>query len=174
MEKNNSPKWVNKPILTQVKFINGSNLSSPTIETIEVPPNENETGTKKHMLLLPYEGDRGTGWTKSLKRNLNIHVRSDVKTQVTFIGWKRGTQFNVKDRSKFEHKHVIYFGKYLEQNCADNYLSESARTISERIMDHGGRDQKSYLFKHAVVNEHRNASYDDFKIIGNGFGNNAF
>ena len=61
MEKNNSPKWVNKPILTQVKFINGSNLSSPTIETIEVPPNENETGTKKHMLLLPYEGDRGTG-----------------------------------------------------------------------------------------------------------------
>ena len=41
-------------------------------------------------------------------------------------------------------------------------------------MDHGGRDQKSYLFKHAVVNEHRNASYDDFKIIGNGFGNNAF
>ena len=61
LEKNNSPKWVNKPILTQVKFINGSNLSSPTIETIEVPPNENETGTKKHMLLLPYEGDRGTG-----------------------------------------------------------------------------------------------------------------
>ena len=41
-------------------------------------------------------------------------------------------------------------------------------------MDHGGRDQKSYLFKHAVVNEHHNASYDDFKIIGNGFGNNAF
>ena len=88
------------------------------------------------MLLLPYERDRGTGWTKSLKRNLNIHVRSDVKTQVTFIGWKRSTQFNVKDRSKFEHKHVIYFGKYLEQNYADNYLGESARTISERIMDH--------------------------------------
>ena len=30
------------------------------------------------------------------------------------------------------------------------------------------------LFRHAVVNEHRNASYDDFKIIGSGFRNNTF
>ena len=53
MEKKNSPKWVIRPIFTQVKFITGSNISPPTIETIEVPPNENETVTKKHMLLLP-------------------------------------------------------------------------------------------------------------------------
>ena len=31
--------------------------------------NENKTVTKKHMLLLPYRGDMGTGLTKSLKRN---------------------------------------------------------------------------------------------------------
>ena len=53
-------------------------------------------------------------------------------------------------------------------------LGESARRISERIKDNGGRDQKSYLFRHAVVNEHRNANHDDFKIIESGFRNNTF
>ena len=57
--------------MAQVEFINDSNLSSLTIETLEVLAHENETVTKKHMLLLPYQGYKGTGLTKSLKRNLN-------------------------------------------------------------------------------------------------------
>ena len=77
--------------------------------------------------------------------------------------------------TKFEHKHdVIYLGKCPEQNCTDNYLGESARRVSEGIIDHGGRDKKLHLFWHAVVNEHRNASYDDFKTIGSGFRNHTF
>ena len=77
--------------------------------------------------------------------------------------------------TRFDYKHdVIYFGKCPEQNCTDNYFGESARRISERIIDHSGRDKKSRLFRDAVVNDHRNASYDDFKVIGRGFRNNAF
>ena len=77
--------------------------------------------------------------------------------------------------TKFEHKHdVIYLGKCPEQNCTDNYLGESARRVSEGIIDHGGRDKKSHLFLHAVVNDHCNASYDDFKTIGSGFRNHTF
>ena len=34
--------------------------------------------------------------------------------------------------------------------------------------------KKSHHFKHVAVNNHRNASYDDFKIIGSGFRNNTF
>ena len=58
-------------------------------------------------------------------------------------------------------------------SCTDKYLGKSARRISERIIDHGSRDKKSHLLQHAVVNEHRDASYDDFKIIGSGFRNNT-
>ena len=77
--------------------------------------------------------------------------------------------------TKFHHKHdIIYFGNCPEQNCDDNYLGETARRISERIIDHGGRDCKSHLLKHAVANNHRSVSYDDFKIIGSGFRNNTF
>ena len=122
--------------------------------------------TKKHMLLLPNQGDKGIGLTKS---KFNKHLPNNVKTQVTFTSQKLSTQFNVKDRAKFEHKHVIYFGKCPEQNCTYNYLGQSARRISERIIDHGDGDQKSHLFRHAVVNDHRNASHEDLKIIGSGF-----
>ena len=80
MEKNNYPKWVIKQIFTPVKFINDSNLSPPTIETIDVTADENETVTKKHMLLLPYQTDKGIGSIKSLKRNLNKHVPDNIKT----------------------------------------------------------------------------------------------
>ena len=51
MEKNDFPKWVIRQIFTQVNFFNDSNLSPTTIETIEVPVNENEIVAKKHMLL---------------------------------------------------------------------------------------------------------------------------
>ena len=49
----------------------------------------------------------------------------------------------MKDRTKHD---IIYFGKCPEQNCTDNYLGESARRISERIIDYGGRDKKNPSF----------------------------
>ena len=73
------------------------------------------------MLLLPHQGHKGISLVKSLKRNLNKYLPNNVKAQVTFTG------------------------QCPEQNCIDNYLGESARRISERIIDHGGRDQKSHL-----------------------------
>ena len=77
--------------------------------------------------------------------------------------------------TKFKHRHdVISFGKSPEQNCADNSLGESARKIPELISDHGDRDTTSHIFRHAVVNDPRNASYNDFGIIESGFRNNAF
>ena len=120
LEKNNYPKWVIRHIFRQVKFINGTNLSPPTIETIEIPANENETVTKKHMLnlssptaetikvpenehetvtkrhvlLLSYQGVIDIGLTKSLKRNLDKHLPNNVTMQVTFTGQKLSTQFN--------------------------------------------------------------------------------
>ena len=140
-EKNNHTKWIIRQVFSKVKFINDINLLPPTIETIEVPVNQNETVTKEHTLLLPYQVVKGIGLTKSLKRNLNKNLPNNTKTQVTFTVQKLSTQFNVKDRAKFEYKHdVIYLGICPEQNCTDNYLGEPGRRISEQILDHGGRD----------------------------------
>ena len=59
-----------------------------------------------------------------------------------------------------------------ENNCSDNYVGESAHRISERIIDHNGRDQNSHLFKHSCIKNHPNTSKTDFKIINSGFKNN--
>ena len=40
------------------------------------------------MLLLAYQGDVGTGLTKSFKRNLDKQHPNNVKTQVIFTGEK--------------------------------------------------------------------------------------
>ena len=47
VEKNNYRKWEIRQIFTQGKFINSSNVSLHTIQTIEVPANENEILAKK-------------------------------------------------------------------------------------------------------------------------------
>ena len=59
------------------------------------PTNENETVRKKNLLLLPYQGNKGIGLIKSLKRNLRKHLPNSIKMQVTFLVQKLITQFNV-------------------------------------------------------------------------------
>ena len=77
-----------------------------------------------------------------MKRNLNNYLPNIFKTQVTYTGQNLSTQFKVKDRIKFEDKYdIIYFSKCPEKKYTDNYLGKSVRKISERIIDHGGKDK---------------------------------
>ena len=94
--------------------------------------------------------------------------------QVSFTGNKLSSSFNIKDKTKFEHRHdVINLGTCPETTCNDNYINEAKRRILDRVKDHNGRDFKSHLLKHALENNHQHVSEKDFKIIGNGFrGNN--
>ena len=87
---------------------------------------------------------------KSLKRNLKILLPSAVKVDIGFTGKKLSTCFQIKDQTKFEHKHdIIYLVTCPEDNCSENYIGESGCRISERIIDHNCRDQKSHIFKHS-------------------------
>ena len=109
-----------------------------------------------------------------MKRNLKSLLSSTVKAKIGFTGKKLSTSFQIKDQTKFEHKHdIIYLGTCPQDNCSENYIGESGRQISERIIDHKGRDQKSHIFKHSSENCHQHF-YNSFKIIGNGFKNSPF
>ena len=50
-----------------------------------------------------------------------------------------------------------------------NYIGETWRKINERIIDHAGRDSKSF-----VETGHRSPDINDFKIISSNFGKNVF
>ena len=76
---------------------------------------------------------------------------------------------------EFEHNHDdVYLGTCPENNCSDSYVGESAGHISERIIDHNGRNQNRHLFKHSCIKNHPNTSKTNFKIISSGFKNNYY
>ena len=84
-----------------------------------------------------------------MKRNLKSILPSTVKANISFTG-KFSACFQIKDQTKFEHKHdIIYVATCPEDNCSENYIGESGCRISERIIDHNCRDQKSHIFKHS-------------------------
>ena len=54
---------------------------------------------------------------------------------VVFTGSKLSLKFQVKDRTIFKHNHnIIYHGNCPENGCFDNYIGETARRISERVL----------------------------------------
>ena len=108
-----------------------------------------------------------------MKRRISELLPPKVKTQVVYTGKKLSTCFNVKDQSKFEHRHdVVYYADCPNEKCRENYIGESGRRISEIIKDHNGRDLKSHILRHSVESGHANVSYEDFKIIAKNFNNN--
>ena len=171
--KNNFPIRVVKKILNEEKQkIDNKNNADKNKHTIQTDV-KFESKDKSHLLLLPYQGEKGLHLTKSLKRNLKSLLPSTVKANIGFTGKKLSTCFQIKNQTKFEHKHdIIYLASCPEDNCTKNYTGESGHWISERIIDHNGRDQKSHIYKRSSEKLHFHTN--SFKIIGNGFKNNTF
>ena len=79
------------------------------------------------------------------------------------------------NQTKFKHKNdIVYLGTCPEDDCSENYISESGRRISERIIDRNGRDQTSHIFKHSSRKCHQHFHINSFEVIGNGFKNISF
>ena len=113
--------------------------------------------------------------TNSLKRNLKSYFPSTVKANIGFTGKKLSTSFQIKDQTKFEHKHdIIYLATCPEDNCSEIYTGESWCQISERIIDHNCRDQKMHIFKQSSEKCRQHFHTNSFKIIRNGFKINSF
>ena len=58
-----------------------------------------ESKDKSHLLLLPYQGEKGLPLTKSLKRNLKSLLPSTVKSTMGFTGKNLSTCFQIKNQS---------------------------------------------------------------------------
>ena len=97
--------------------------------------------TKKHLLMIPYQGRKGEQVIKSVRRTIKRLLLSNIKVQVSFTGNKLSSCFNINEKTKFEHRHdVIYLGTCPETTCNDNYIGEAKWRVFERVEDHNGRD----------------------------------
>ena len=94
------------------------------------------TYLKRHFLVLPCQGKKGNFIIKSMKKRLKTLLRDNVKTDVAFQGKQLSSCFNIKDETKSPHKHdLVNHAGCPEESCNDDYVDETARHISERVID---------------------------------------
>ena len=87
-----------------------------------------------------------------------------------YTGTKLGSNFQIKDKTKFKHKHdLVYYVKCPEYQ--EDYIGEIRRRLHERICDHSGKDSKSHMLKHSLESKHKQVSFEDFRILRNGYTN---
>ena len=82
-----------------------------------------ESGNKRHLLVLPYQGELGSRLVKSLKRSITKLLPETTQLEFRFTVSKLSTLFQIKDKTIFEHNHdVVYLGTCPQNSCSDNYV----------------------------------------------------
>ena len=122
-----------------------------TPSEMEIQAKEDENiSIKNHLLVLPYQGEKGINIVNSMKRYVSKILPENLKVQTAFTRKTSRSCFKAKDRTKLEHQHdIIYHVKCSAENCSDDNIGESARRIIERVKNHVGRDTKSHVLKHS-------------------------
>ena len=119
------------------------------------------------------QGKKGDVIIKSMKKRFWNLLPQRIVPKVVFTGSKHSSKFQVKDSAILSHNHdLIYHGNCPLNGCPDNSIGETARGILERVLDHTGRDINSHAYKHSIKIGHQNLEISDYRIIGNGYGNN--
>ena len=181
-ENNSYPKYVIKHVLQQISEqhnhkTKGTDNSNNNIDDDNISSMNNESVTleKQKLLVLPYQGKKGDFILKSFKKGMRKILPNNVKPQIAFTGRKVGASFQIKDKTEMKHNHdFVYYNECPMEQCNENHIGETGRRISERIIDHAGRDSNSYVYKHCMETGHRSPDISDFKIIGSNFRKNVF
>ena len=124
---NGYPNWIINQVFKQVKAKQRDPMPNSNVSNeIEAAQTSNQTivekhDDKKHLLMIPYQGGKGEQVIKSVRKTIKRLLPSNIK--VSFTGNKLSSCFNIKDKTKFEHRHdVIYLGTCPERTCNDNYI----------------------------------------------------
>ena len=65
--------------------------------------------------------------------------------QIIHTGTKLASKFNIKEKMSKEHRHeLIYKAQCPDLHCDETYIREIGGRFSGRIIDHSGRDDKSF------------------------------
>ena len=61
-----------------------------------------------------------------MKKTVHKLLPKTVNTQIMYTGSKLSTCFQIKDKSKFDHKHdLVYHAKCPSELCNKNYIGQS-------------------------------------------------
>ena len=84
-------------------------------------------------------------------------------------------KFHLKTKTIKEHQHdITYHAECPEENCNENDVEVTGHRLSERNIDHDGRDKSSHILKYSVEREHRPLSLQEFSTLGGTYRKNKF
>ena len=110
-----------------------------------------ESGDIKYQLILLYKGYKGIHILRSMEKYVRKPHRKYSTLQITDTGNKLSSQFNIKDKSNFEH-----------QDELKHHINCPIPTFC------------TYIIKHRIEKYHYNASQENFKIIAKNFRNHKW
>ena len=103
-----------------------------------------------------------------MKYSLKCVLPENNTTRVTYSGTRLSSKYTkIKDKTVKEHQHdIVYYVKCPKRQYSEDYTGETARSLSERVLDHNGKDAIFYLVKHAIEKCHKYPKIEDFNVIG--------
>ena len=66
------------------------------------------------FITLPYKGQQGAKVPKSFKTSLHRFLPNNIETKVVYNGTKLDSNFQIKDKTKFDNKHDLDYVKCLD------------------------------------------------------------
>ena len=110
-----------------------------------------------------------------MKTTLQYNLPNNIVTKSAHSASKLSNKFNIKSIIKHYHQHdVIYYVKYPEEICREDYIGETGRRLSERVIDHSGRDKNSHVLKHYIEKGYKLPSLENFIISGANYKKNMY
>ena len=174
-EFNGYPKWLLKQTLDS--FDNNNKNHNNNVNN----QNHNDANLSRlsdeivHTLKLPYKGDHGINLIKLIKTSTKKALPEKHGTRIILTGTKLSSPFNIKGDGNKQHKdYLVYFSRCPSTDCTDSYSGETARRLSERVMDHVGRDTKSHIVRHCLNSNHETVNIENFKVSNMRYSNNTY
>ena len=162
------PKWILKDIshsfiISDDKNHNDSNNNLDTNTVVKTV----------HTLKLPFKYEEGTNLIKSIKTTSRKALPENHDVRIVLTGTKLNSHFNIKDETNKQHKHDrVYLSSCPSSTCNDCYIGEKGRRLSERVLDHSGKDTKSHFLRHSFIAIHETVDIGHFQILNRGYNNN--
>ena len=113
--QNNYPRWVINQIVEKQQErnnMNNYNIGDSNTNNENCLTNENDSrmsGKQLSFITLPYKGQQGEKVLKSFKTTLHRSLTNNIETKVLYAGTRMGSNFQIKDKTKFDHKHDLVY-----------------------------------------------------------------
>ena len=105
-----------------------------SVQSVKITESRQDDVSKSYLLTLPYMGKRGDKTFRNTIKEVNKILPNKHKATLVYTGTKLGSNFNIKDITKREHKHdLVYSVKCPEETCNERYSGETGIRLIERV-----------------------------------------